>query len=79
MLDGTWSGIYEVVMQLFVTYCPTSLFSLIFIAQTKGHKPVHKLQEFFLGLPSAYQLLCKAMDIIGSWTTIERFSTEMSQ
>ena len=36
-----------------VTYCPTSLFSLIFMAQTEDHKPVHKLQEFFLGLPTS--------------------------
>ena len=63
-MEGTRSGIYKVVMQLFVTYCPTPLFSLIFIGQTEGlagsaSTRLHKLQEFFLTHRIQRQLVCE--------------------
>ena len=60
----TRSGIYQVVLQLFVAYCPTPLFSLIFIGQTEGlagsaSTRLHKLQEFFLTHRIQRQLVCE--------------------
>ena len=59
-----WVFTYKVVMQLFVTYCPTPLFSLIFIGQTEGlagsaSTRLHKLQEFFLTHRIQRQLVCE--------------------
>ena len=58
MLEGTWSGIYEVVRWCNCLWpivpLPYSVWSLLHkLRWCIIHKPLHKLQEFFLGLPTS--------------------------